>query len=333
MKVAVTGAGGFLGQALVHELLESRHEPLAIIKKESDADEFDDSRLKIVCQDLSNREGCAGIFKGCDAVVHCAALRRDFGSRREFERMNIETTRNVMENALKDGVSRIIHISSTAIYGNERNHVGTDEEADYGERIVDLYTRTKIEGEKIVIRMVEEDGLPAIILRPGHIWGPGDRRILPFIVNCLKSRRLALINDGGNFLSLSYIDNVIEAIKLALEKEDASGEIYNITDGSKVTSKRFISDIIAVLGIDYKIRNGAYPFLYGVASMIEWYFRLVRRKSRPPFTRYMARFLRYDSFFDITKAMQELGYKPRISYKEGITRVIPYLRSLYYGQK
>ncbi|UCE67640.1 MAG: NAD-dependent epimerase/dehydratase family protein [Candidatus Zixiibacteriota bacterium] len=333
MKVAVTGAGGFLGQALVHELLESEHEPLAIIKKESDADEFDDGSLKIVCQDLSDREGCAGIFRGCDAVVHCAALRRDFGGRREFERMNIETARNVMENALKDGVSRIIHISSTAVYGNERNHVGTDEEADYGVRIVDLYTRTKIEGEKIVMRMVEEDGLPAVILRPGHIWGPGDRRILPFIVNGLKSRRLALVNNGGNFLSLSYIDNVIEAIILALEKDDAIGKIFNITDGSKVTSKRFISDIIGVLGIDYKIRYGAYPFLYGIASLIESYYRLVQRKSRPPFTRYMARFLHYDAFFDITKAMQELGYKPIISYKEGITRVTPYLRNLYYGQK
>jgi len=333
MKVAVTGAGGFLGQALVHDLLESKHEPLAIIKKDSDADEFDNDSLKIVCQDLSDREGCAGIFKGCDAVVHCAALRRDFGSRREFEMMNIETTRNVMENALKDGVSRVIHISSTAIYGNERNHVGTDEEADYGERIVDLYTLTKIEGEKIVVRMVEEDNLPAIILRPGHIWGPGDKRILPFIVNGLKSRRLVLVNDGGNFLSLSYIDNVIDAVKLALEKEDAVGEVYNITDGSKVTSRRFISDIIAILGIDYRIKNGTYPLLYGVASLIEWYFRIVRRRSRPPFTRYMSRFLRYDAFFDITKAMHELGYKPRISYREGITRVTPYLRSLYYGQK
>ncbi|MBW1728583.1 MAG: NAD-dependent epimerase/dehydratase family protein, partial [Deltaproteobacteria bacterium] len=314
MKVAVTGAGGFLGRALVLKLLESRHEPLAIIKKESDADRFDDGSLKIVCQDLSDGEGCAGIFKGCDAVVHCAALRRDFGSRREFERMNIETTRNVMDNALKEKVSRIIHISSTAIYGNERNHVGTDEEADYGERIVDLYTRSKIEGEKTVARMMEENGLPAIILRPGHIWGPGDKRILPFIVNGLKSGRLVLINNGGNFLSLSYIDNVVEAIMLALENDKAVGGKFNITDGSKVTSRRFISDIIAVLGIDYKIRNGSYPFLYGVASLIESYFRLVRRKSRPPFNRYMARFLRYDSFFDITKAMQELGYKPKISY-------------------
>ncbi|UCC79790.1 MAG: NAD-dependent epimerase/dehydratase family protein [Candidatus Zixiibacteriota bacterium] len=333
MKVAVTGAGGFLGQALVYELLESKHEPVAIIKRESDADEFDDSSLKIICQDLSDKEGCAGIFKDCDAVVHCAALRRDFGSRKEFQKMNVETTRNVMESALKDGVSRVIHISSTAVYGNERNHVVTGEDADYGERIVDLYTRTKIEGEKIVMRMVEHDGLPAIILRPGQIWGPGDRRILPFIVNGLKSKRLVLVNEGGNFLSLSFIDNVIEAIKLAIEKEKAVGETYNITDGLKVTSKRFISDIIAALGIDYKIRNGAYPFLYGVASLTEWYFRLVRRKSRPPFTRYMARFLRYDSFFDISKAIDELGYVPRISYKEGITLVTPYLRSLYYGRK
>jgi nucleoside-diphosphate-sugar epimerase len=333
VKVAVTGAGGFLGQALALELLESKHETVAIIKRETDADEFDGESVNIICQDLSDKEGCAGIFKGCDAVVHCAALRRDFGSRREFEKMNVESTRIVMENALKDGVSRVIHISSTAVYGNERNHIGTDEEADYGERVVDLYTRTKIEGEKIVIRMIEEDSLPAVILRPGQIWGPGDRRIIPFIVNGLKSNHLALVNDGGNFLSLSYIDNVIQAILIAIEREDAVGKVYNITDGSKVTSRRFISDIISVLGIEYRLRNGPYPLLYGVASLAELYYWLVQRKSRPPFTRYMARFLRYDSFFDVSKAMTELEYQPKISYKEGITLITPYLRSLYYGRK
>lgn len=333
MKIAVTGAGGFLGRALVLELLESKHEPLAIIKHESDSEEFENDGISIVCQDLSDREGCGGLFKGCDAVVHCAALRRDSGSWKEYQRMNIDTTRNVMENALKEGVSRVIHISSTAVYGNERNHVGTDEGADYGERIVDNYSRSKIEGEKIVSRMIEENNLPAIILRPGHIWGPGDRRILPFIVGGLKSKHLALIDGGGNFLSLSYIDNVIKAIMLALEKEDAVGKTFNITDGSKVTSKRFISDIISVLGIDYKLRNGAYPLLYGFGSLTEAYFRLVRRESRPPFTRYMARFLRYDAFFDISRAMLELDYKPKISYREGITLVTPYVRSLYYGRK
>lgn len=333
MKVAVTGAGGFLGRALALDLLESGHEPVAIIKKESDAEEFENGALKIICQDLSDPEGCTGIFKDCDAVVHCAALRRDFGGRRDFQKMNIDVTRNVMENVLKEGIAKVIHISTTDIYGNERSHVGTDEEADYGERIVDLYTWSKIEGEKIVVRMTEENKLPAVILRPGHIWGPGERRILPFMVRNIKSRRLALINNGDNFLSLTYIENVIQAIKLALEKEETKGKIYNITDGSRITSKRFITDIISILGIDFRLRNGFYPLMYGVASLTELYYGLVMRKSRPPFTRYMARFLHYDSSFNISRASRELGYSPKISYKEGLTLTTPYLRSLYYGRK
>ena len=156
---------------------------------------------------------------------------------------------------------------------------------------------------------------------------------MPFIVSGLKSNHLTLINDGGNFLSLTNVDNLVQAILIALDKEEAIGKIYNITDGSKVTSKRFISDIISVLGIDYKLRNGPYPLIYGVASLTELYYWLVRRKSRPPFTRYMARFLRYDSFFDVSRAMTELDYQPKISYGEGITLITPYLRSLYYGRK
>lgn len=333
MKVAVTGAGGYLGSALARQLVESGYHVLIVLNHKPDSGESSNGNIKIVCQDLTEKDGCAGIFKGYDAVVHCAALRRDFGRWEDFRKSNIEITRNVMENALKDEVAKIIHISTTAIYGNERNHVGTDEVADYGERVVDYYTRSKIEGEKIVTGMIDDKRLPAIILRPGYIWGPGDKRILPFLVRGLKSKHLTIVNNGENFLSLSYIDNVVEAIKLALEKNDILGRIFNITDGSKVTSKRFISDIISALGIEYKLRNSIYPLLYGGASLTEAYYRLVHRKSQPPFTKYMARFLRYDAFFDISRAMFELEYKPRISYKEAITLVTPYLRSLYYGQK
>ncbi len=333
MKIAVTGAGGFLGRALTRRLLASGHDVLAVIKQKPDSDDSDNGGPNVIYLDLSEEGGCVGIFNGCDVVIHCAALRRDFGRWKDFQKSNIDITRNVMENALKEKVSRIIHISTTAVYGNERNHIGTDEGADYGERVVDHYTRSKIEGDKIVARMISEKNLPAVILRPGHIWGSGDKRILPFLVNGLKSRHLALVNKGENFLSLSYIDNVVDGVMLAIDKDGITGETFNITDGSKVTSKRFIGDIIWALGIDYKPRDGIYPLLYGVASLTEAYFRLVRRESPQPFTRYMARFLRYDAFFNISKAIFELGYKPKITYKEGITLITPYLRSLYYGKK
>jgi dihydroflavonol-4-reductase len=181
MKVAVTGAGGFLGRALVGRLLESDFEPVAIVKKETDASLYRERKVGCICRDLSEKDAFIDLFKDCFAVVHCAAIRRHFGKWEDFRRINVEMTRLVMEYAAGADVKRIIHISNVAVYGNDRNHFGTDEEADYGERVVDHYTRSKIEAEKTVLGMMSEKGLPAVVLAikaSFHSWyGPLNRGI------------------------------------------------------------------------------------------------------------------------------------------------------------
>jgi len=333
MKVAVTGAGGFLGRALVSRLAESGQKPLAVVKKEQDASVYEKNGIESVCRDLAEKETCGQLFRDCDAVIHCAALRRDFGRWEDFKRTNIDITRLVMEYAAKAGVKKVIFVSTVAVYGNDRNHFGTDEDADYGERVVDYYTRSKIAADKIVASLIKERNFPAVILRLGYIWGPGDQVVVPFVVRNLKSKRLFLADDGSNLLSLTYIDNAVEAIMLALKNEEASGKVYNITDGSRVTSERFIYDIISILGLDYRPKRVGYPVLYMAAYLLEAYHRLSRRSTPPPLTRFTSRFLKYDAVFDISRAIYDLGYQPKISYKEGMTLLTSYLRTLYYGGK
>ena len=333
MKVAVTGAGGYLGRALVYRLLNSGFKPFAIVKKESDAREYEEKGIDSKCRDLSKVNNHVGLFEGCKALVHCAALRRDYGRWEDFKRTNIDITRLVMECALNENLEKIIHISTTSVYGNDRSHYGTDEEADYGERVVDYYTRSKIEADKIVSSFIKDKNFPGVILRPGYIWGPGDQTIIPFIVEGLRSRRLILVEDGENLLSLTFIDNVVEAIMLALENKEATGRIFNITDGSRVTSKRFVHDIMSVLGIELNLKAVSYPLIYSMAFLRERFYGVVRKSTPPPYTRFAARFLKYSAVFDISRAIYDLGYQPKISYKAGMTFITPYLRSLYYGSK
>ncbi len=333
MKVAVTGAGGYLGRALVYRLLASGFEPFAIVKKESDALEYEGKGINSVCRDLSVENDYNGLLDGCKALVHCAALRRDYGRWEDFKRTNIDITRLVMECALNKKLEKIIHISTASIYGNDRSHYGTDEEADYGQRVVDYYTRSKIEADKIVSGLIKYKDFPGVILRPGYIWGPGGQTIIPFIVERLRSGRLVLVEDGENLLSLTFIDNVVDAIMLALKNKEATGRIFNITDGSKVTSKRFINDIMSVLGIDVKLKAVPYPLIYSMAYLLERYYGAARKSTPPPYTRFAARFLKYSAVFDISRAIYDLGYQPKISYKAGMTFITPYLRSLYYGIK
>jgi nucleoside-diphosphate-sugar epimerase len=333
MKVAVTGAGGFLGRALVSRLQETDHEPLAIVKSRRSADEYGETGVEVVVSDLLQDEAYDGLLSGCQGLVHCAALRRHYGRWEDFSRANIEITRRLMGQALESKLERIVHISTASVYGNDRSHYGTNEESDYGRRIVDYYTRSKIEADRIVVGLIKEKGLPAVILRPGYIWGPGDPTVIPFIVERLKSKNLFLVDGGDNLLSLTFIDNVVEAIILALENEEATGRIFNITDGSRVTSRKFTEDIESVLGIELPIRSVPYPLIYSISYLIERSYQVAGKSSSPPYTRFLARFLKYSAFFDISRAIYELNYKPRISYKSGMTLMTPFLRFLYYGNK
>ena len=333
MRVAVTGAGGFLGRGLVARLKESGYEPLALVKKESAAERYRQAGIESIASDLSCPGGCLGVFDKCQAVIHCAALTRDFGHWSDFKLANIDTTRYVMEAISRVNPSKVIHISTTAIYGNERNHYGTDEEANYGQRIVDYYSRSKIEADRIVLHHMQNKSLQATILRLGNIWGPDDPTVIPFVTGGLKLKRLRLEGDGENVLSLTYIDNAIEAIILALGNDAAVGKTFNITDGGKVTSRKFIQDIINTLGIEYNLRSIPYPLLYSTAYLIEQYYLLARKASEPSLTRFAARFLKYHAFFDISQAVNILNYRPKISYKEGLSLSTSYIRALYYNNK
>jgi nucleoside-diphosphate-sugar epimerase len=120
---------------------------------------------------------------------------------------------------------------------------------------------------------------------------------------------------------------------LALEKNIPVGRIYNITDGAKVTSRRFIDDITDILGIKYKLHRMPYPVLYSAAYALERLYLAVNAQSEPPLTRFVARLMKYHAVFDISRAISELEYRPVVTYREALALSIPYIRALYYGQK
>jgi nucleoside-diphosphate-sugar epimerase len=120
---------------------------------------------------------------------------------------------------------------------------------------------------------------------------------------------------------------------LAAETDAAIGRPYNLTDGSKITTRRYITDLINIIGVDYKLRSVPYVPAYIIAYILELYAKIRRYKVHPAITRYSVRIARYDQVFDISRAMYELGYRPKIQYKEALSAMTGYIRALYYGQK
>jgi 2-alkyl-3-oxoalkanoate reductase len=333
MKVAITGASGFLGGALAGAYHERGDEVVALVRSTSDTSFLESIGANLIDGPLIEPESFDRLLDGVDLAIHCAAMATDFGPWEQFQAINVDSTQLFLESCLKNEIARAIYISSVAVYGNGKHHRGTDEEAPYETIIVDNYTRSKIMAERIGNEFIQQRNLPLTIIRPGYIWGEGDRAIMPKLIDAIKKNLVAVVDGGRNVMNLTHIDNLVGGIMLAGEKEIAIGRVYNITDGSKVTTRHFIEDLLEIIGVEYKIRSYPYVPAYVVAYLLEIYSRLRRYKVMPPITRYTVRVGEFDQIFDISRAIYELGYEPKISYKEGMAGMIRYVRRLYYGQK
>lgn len=333
MRVAITGASGFLGGALARAYCENGDNVITLVRKTSNISLLKELGVEIIYGELTDENVFHTLLKNADLSIHCAGLTTDIGPWEQFVTVNIGSTKNFFEASLKQECPKVIYVSSVAVYGNGRHHRGTDEETSYETIIVDNYTRSKIIADRMAFEYHQNFNLPVTVIRPGYIWGPGDRAIMPLLVKAIKEGRLAVADGGTNIMHLSHIDNVVKGIMLAAKSEKSIGRAYNITDGSKVTTLRFLTDLIDIIGVEYKIRSFPYVPVYVAAYFLELYARLKRYRFKPPITRYTVRLSKYDQVFDISRAIYELGYKPQVNYKEGMAGMAAFVRSLYYGQK
>ncbi len=333
MRVAITGASGFLGGALAKAYRDRGDDVIALVRSTSSTSALEELGVELIRGELTEPGSFLSLLEGAELAIHCAAMTTDFGPWESFQATNVDSVAHFLEACLTQKCRKAVYISSVAVYGNGRHHRGTDEDASYEDIIIDNYTKSKIYAERIAFDYFQNKKAPITIIRPGYIWGNGDRAIMPKMIDAIKTKKLAVVDGGVNLMNLSHIDNMTQGIMLAAEKDIAIGRAYNLTDGSKVTTRRFFEDLLNIIGIEYKIRSFPYVPAYLAAYICEMYSVLRRYKVYPALTRYTVRMGKYDQMFDISRAMNELEYKPKIGYKEGLAGMIRYVRRLYYGQK
>lgn len=333
MKVAITGASGFLGGALAAAYVGRGDDVVALVRQTSDTSLLEQLGVELVRGELTDSDSFSNLVESADLAIHCAAIASDFGPWENFLAINVNAVNFFLEACHRQKIPRVIHISSVAVYGNGRHHRGTDEDAAYEDIIIDNYTRSKIMAERLAFQYYQEHRLPVTIVRPGYIWGDGDRAVMPKIIDGVKKGILAVVDHGQNLMNLTHVDNLVQGVVLAGQTEEAIGRAYNITDGSKVTTRKFFEDLLNIIGVEYKIKSYPYVPAYVAAYFCELYSHLRSYKIAPPITRYAVRMGKYDQVFDISRAMYELSYKPKVSYAEGMTGIVRYVRRLYYGQK
>lgn len=321
VNVLVTGATGFLGVHTCRELLARGHGVRAFGR---DFSAFSLAGIERVRGDLRETAAVHSACINMDAVVHAGALSSPWGKLEEFMAINVTGTRNVLEACLQAGVRRLVHISSPAVIFSDRDHLLAREDTPYPNHFSSHYGLSKKLAEELVLETRTK--LELIVLRPKAIYGPGDRALLPRIVAAARAKRLPQVGDGENLIDLTFVDDAVEAIRLALEcpLPDTNFPVYTITSGEHLKLWAVIRRLLEALGVRSKLPVMPVGTMLRLAGGLEQFAKLTGRE--PTLTRYSVELLARTQTYDISRAKSDLGYEPRTGLEKGLVRTIEALR-------
>ena len=323
ISALVSSATGFLGGYLLSRLREKGFRVRALARQNSDIAGLVRSGIDIFKGDVGDRQSLRRAMAGQQLVFHTAGKVSDWGSRQEFWQANVEGTANVITACREAGVKRLIHVSSLTVLGLPRSGARVDEQTPIADSIRDFYTISKIAGERLVREAHGKSGLETVVIRPGVIWGPGDSTILPRLASLLRRGQLVFIGRGANHLGLSHVENLSQGLILAALAPSAAGQIYHITDGEEITARTVFCALAVALGVPPPRFALPFPVVYFIAAFLEWAARLKNAATPPALTRYGVRLVACDSRYDISRAQKELGYRPSLTFRQGIANLIP----------
>jgi len=330
MKILVTGGGGFVGGYIVERLLARGYAVRSIGR--SPQPELVAKGVEVVCGDLTDATAVSAACEGVDTVFHVAARAGVWGSWESFDRPNVIGTRNVLSACRKWQVKRLVYTSTPSVVFNGDSIRGGDESLPYGKNWLCHYAETKALAEQEALAANSEK-LQVVALRPHLIFGPGDPHLLPRVVESVKAGRLRIVGDGSAKVDVSYVGNVADAhldAFDALERGKGAGQAYFISQGEPVDLWPWLNSILEGLGQPPLTQKIPLPLAYGIGALCEGAWQVLRRRTDPPITRFVAVELAKDHYFDINKAQHELGYRPRVPMNEALKLTIQDLIRRHY---
>jgi nucleoside-diphosphate-sugar epimerase len=300
MRVAVTGAGGFVGGAVATALADADHEVVGFGRR---PDGWSHPHARYRHWDITT--GPLRADRDFEAVVHCAALADDWTSRDEALRVNRDGTRAVVR-SFPD--ARIVHLSTSSVYDAWSPSVEAAEDAAPVRRFLSAYSETKTLAE------FELAGTDAVILRPHAVYGPGDTTLLPRILAGVRRGRLVLPEGAEVRHSLTHIGNLVLAVRRALDPASPRGT-YNVADDTPVLLSAVLREFLERRGVDARLVAIPYGAAFALAGTLEAAARLTR--TRPRLTRYAVSQLGLERTLDLSAARAALDYRPTPTTLEG----------------
>ncbi len=326
MKALVTGGGGFVGQAIVRQLL-ARGDQVAVLGR-GRYPALEQLGVRVFRGDIREPEFLVRTSAGFDTLFHVAAKAGIWGRRREYEEINILGTDNVIRACLANRIKTLVYTSTPSVVFAGNHIRGSDESLPLAQRFLCDYARTKAVAEQRVLGVDPAD-LKTCALRPHLVWGPGDPHLVPRLLDRGRRGLLRRVGDGCNLVDISYVENVAQAHLLAADNlrsiATAAGRAYFISQGEPVNLWDWIKQLFCRAGIPPVEQQISFRAAYWAGALLEVYSRLLGRREEPRMTRFLAGQLAKSHWFSIRRASEDLGYVPRISTSEGMDRLIDWL--------
>ena len=328
MKVLVTGGGGFLGRAVAERLQACGH--TVTVAGRHRYPEVERLGIPSLPVDITDADAVVRAVESHDTVIHAAARAGVWGPASSFRSTNVDGTRNVLAACRAAGVERLVYTSSPSVVFDGRDHENAGPDLPYPPRWDAIYPETKAAAERLVLG-ANDASLATVALRPHLIWGPGDPHLLPRVFARARARRLRIVGDGRNRVSVTYVANAAAAHVQAAEAlrpgSPAAGRAFFVNDPEPVELWPWLNALLRALDLPPVERRVPLPVARLAGAVAEGLWTVLPLPGEPPMTRFVASQLAASHWYDLGPARAGFGYDPPMGAAQAFETTVTWWRA------
>lgn len=316
----VTGGSGFVGAALVRRLIADGASVRALARSDSAAAKVAAAGAIPVHGCLEDLPNLTEGLRACDVIFHCAACTDEWNRCEVFEQVNVEGTKAVLEACRRAHVPRCVHVSTEAALWAGQPLINVNEDAPLRPDSKVFYCATKARAEQVVMDANGKGGLETVIVRPRLIWGRGDMTFLPALLAAIRTGRFRWVGGGEHLTATTHVDNAVEGLVRAAASERC-GRVWFVTDGDPIPFRQFVTELVATQGVTVPDKSIPAPLADAAAAAMETTWRVLHLSGTPPLTRMAVWLSTLEVTIDISRAQEELRYRPVTDRAEGLAKL------------
>lgn len=316
-SLLITGIGGFIGFRTAELAMQRGIKVRGLQHSLSKAQKLG---AEIILGSVTDPDAAQKACQGVDMVLHTAAIAKESGSLNDFRAVNVDGAVTMAKAAKAAGAKVFVHLSSVMVYGFRYPKLVREDGLLQGDG--NSYCQSKIESEQALLQLHNPPHFNVIIIRAGDVYGPGSMHWIVRPLLLMQKRLFILANEGRGAINHLYIDNLVDAIFLTLEKE-SYGEVFNITDGQQTSWKTFFSKLADTAKLPAPISLPAR--LVKELIRLRCFYQKALRET-PDLLPESVDFFTRPHPYSIEKARIQLGYEPKIDLEEGMLHIQTWLK-------